>query len=41
MHANAQGTDQNFELALQYYRAAAGDGSVLALSHEAAAVAEV
>ena len=35
MHANAQGTEQNYELALQYYRSAAGHGLVLALTNQA------
>jgi TPR repeat protein len=36
MHANAQGTDQNHQLALQYYRLAAGEGLLPSLAHEAA-----
>lgn len=36
MHANAQITNQNYQLALQRYRLAAGDGLVPALAHEAA-----
>jgi TPR repeat protein len=41
MHANAQGTDQNYQLAFQYYRLAAGEGLLPALAHQAATEGQV